>query len=222
MLAALPDVPLVVLSSCDVYPMLDGVRAGRSLVPGPIDEATRLREGRYPYGDAYEKLDCEPQYLARGGVVLRLPFTTGPFDPQRREEFVLQHVRAGAPSMAIGAGTSVISRLHAPDVGTAVVAVLHAGIAGETFVLADEPSSTAREWVEAIVEASGASSSLELVTVDDAKVPPDAWWTMRHEQSLDISPAKAVRLLGWRPTPWRDATRLSVEWHLAHPPPEPA
>ena len=214
-LAALPDVPIVVLSSCDVYPMLDAVRAGTSAIAGPIDERTPLRTDRYPYGTDYEKLHCEPLYLDRGGIVLRLPFTTGPHDPQRREEWVLRHVRAGSARMEIGLGDVVVSRLHVGDVGTAVESALRTDVRGEVFVLADEPSSTAREWCEAIIEASG--TTMELVTVADGDVAPDAWWTMSHAQHLDVSPAKAMRLLDWRPTPWRDAVRQSVAWHLANP-----
>lgn len=221
-LRAVPDVPTVVLSSADVYPMLDAIRTGAIACDVPITEATPVRSTRYPYRgvvdgmDDYEKLDVEPRYLERGGVVLRLPFVTGPRDPQRREEFVLRHVRAGAEQIEVGHGNLVVSRVHARDVGTAVDAVLCAQVEREVFVLADHPSSTARQWCEAILDAAGAAT--ELVTVPDDDVADDAWWTCAHQQHLLVSPAKAMQQLDWRPTPWRDAVRQSVEWHLEHPP----
>ena len=98
----LPDVPLVVLSSMDVYRFFELLHADDDTpLPVPFDESGELRRGRYPYAgrgigeDDYEKLDVEPAYLERGASVLRLAMVYGPRDPQTREEFVLRRVRAG-------------------------------------------------------------------------------------------------------------------------------
>jgi hypothetical protein len=56
--------------------------------------------------------------------------------------------------------------------------------------------------------------------VPDEQVPDDLGLTATHQQHLLVSPAKAIQMLGWKPTPWRDAVRESVAWHLAHPPAE--
>ncbi|HYD10242.1 MAG TPA: NAD-dependent epimerase/dehydratase family protein [Acidimicrobiales bacterium] len=224
-LAALPDVPLVMLSSCDVYPTLFALLRSDVTCDVPIDEDTPLRTFHYPYRgriagmDDYDKLDCEPQYLARGGVVLRLPPVIGPFDPQRREDFVLARVRAGLEQMEIGSGNLAYSRLLAHDIGTAVDAVLRSDVAGEVFVLADHPSGTVRQVAEEIIAAAGSTMALVTVT-DESTLPDDLLFTKTHRQHLLFSPAKAMRMLDWRPTPWRDAVRQSVEWHLQHPPPE--
>lgn len=221
-LRAVPDVPTVVLSSVDVYPALAGLQSGTVTCDVPIDESTPVRTERFPYRgviagmDDYEKLDCEELYLERGGVVLRLPFVVGPHDYQRREEFVLSRVRAGDATMPIGGGNLLASRVLVRDVGTAVVAALAAPVEREVFVLAEHPTSTVREWCEAIIEAAG--SSMELVRTPDDDLPDDLGLTATHQQHLLVSPAKAMSTLGWRPTPWRDAVRESVAWHLAHPP----
>jgi nucleoside-diphosphate-sugar epimerase len=158
-LRALPDVPTVVLSSVDVYPALAALQGGTVACDMPIDEGTPVRTERYPYRgvidgmDDYEKLDCEPLYLERGGSVLRLPFVVGPHDYQRREEPVLKRVRAGERELRMGVGNLVASRLFVRDVGTAVVAAL--GVEREVFVLAEHPTSTVRQWYEAIIEAAG-------------------------------------------------------------------
>ena len=222
-LERVPDVPLVALSSVDVYPALKGLRAGSVLCDVPIDETTPVRTNRYPYRgvikgmDEYEKLDCEPLYLERGGVVLRLPFVTGPFDYQRREEPVLRRVRARRDRMPIGTGNLLASRVHVADVGAAVTAVLAKGVEHEVLVLAEHPASTVRQWYEAIIAAAG--STMELVTVADEALPDDLGLSGTFQQHLLVSPAKAMSALGWRPVPWRDAVRASVDWHLAHPPP---
>jgi nucleoside-diphosphate-sugar epimerase len=219
-LRAIPDVPTVVLSSVDVYPALAGLSDGVARCDVPIDESTPVRTERFPYRgvipgmDDYEKLDCEELYLARGGTVLRLPFVIGPHDYQCREEPVLSRVRAGEQQLTIGPGNLLASRVLVRDVGTAVVAAL--GVEREVFVLAEHPTSTVRQWYEAIIEAAG--SSMELVTVPDADLPDDLGLTASHQQHLLVSPAKAMAMLDWQPTPWRDAVRESVAWHLAHPP----
>jgi len=222
-LAKLPDVPLIVLSSVDVYPALKGLNTGSVECDVPIDESSPVRTERFPYRgvipgmDDYEKLDCEERYLARGGVVLRLPFVTGPHDYQRREEAVLRRVRAGRDRLPVGSGNLLASHVAVGDVGTACVAALGCGASDEVFVLAEHPTPTTRQWVEAIIDAAG--STMELVTVPDDKLPDDLGLTGTHQQHLLVSPAKAMRALQWTPMPWRDAVRSSVEWHLAHPPP---
>jgi nucleoside-diphosphate-sugar epimerase len=222
-LRSVPDVPTVMLSSVDVYPSLRALQRGTLDCDVPIDEDTPVRTTRYPYRgviegmDDYEKLDCEPQYLERRGVVLRLPFVVGPHDQQRREENVLRRIRRGDARMEIGSGNVIVSRVFAPDVGTAVVAVLERQVEREVYVLGEHPAATARQLFEEIIRAAG--STMELVTVaDESTLPDDVLLTKTHQQHLLVSPAKAMRDLDWRPTPWRDAVRASVEWHLAHPP----
>lgn len=219
-LSRLPDVPLVVLSSVDVYPALAGLQSGSVACDVPIDESTPVRVDRYPYRgvipgmEDYDKLDCEPLYLDRGGVVLRLPFVVGPFDYQRREDFVLRRVRAGRDRLPVGGGNLLASRVHVADVGAAAVAAL--GVECEVFVLGEHPTSTVREWCQSIIDATG--SDMELVTVPDDALPEDLALTATHQQHLLVLPAKAMATLGWRPMPWRDSVRSSVEWHLANAP----
>lgn len=221
-LRAVPDVPTVVLSSVDVYPTLKALQSGTIASDVPIDEESPVRTERFPYRgvipgmDDYEKLDCEPLYLERGGVVLRLPFVVGPHDYQRREEPVLRRVRAGRDRMPVGGGNLLTSRVNVRDVGTAVVAALGKGITGEVFVLGEHPTSTVRDWWHAVIDAAG--SSMALVRVEDERLPADLALGATHQQHLLVSPAKAMRLLDWRPTPWRETVAESVAWHLANPP----
>lgn len=222
-LRSVPDVPTVLISSCDVYPFLGAFNRGELACDVPVDEDSPVRTSRYPYRgvidgmDDYEKLDCEPLHLERRGVVLRLPFVTGPRDPQRREENVLRRIRGGDTHMEIGSGNVIASRVFAPDIGTAVAAVLERQVEREVFVLADKPSATARQLFEEIIRAAG--STMEMVTVaDESTVSDDLVLTRTHQQHLLVSCEKAIRELGWTPTPWRDAVHASVAWHLANPP----
>jgi nucleoside-diphosphate-sugar epimerase len=118
LLDAVPGDPhLIVASSQDVYQAFSSLLAGRVAEPVPLDEDAALRDGPLeerrsrddPDWDfdaaAYEKLDVERAYLARGGTVLRLPFTYGEHDYQRREEAILRRVRAGRTRIPVGPGT---------------------------------------------------------------------------------------------------------------------
>src|SRR4051794_12076240 len=109
--SALPDgVRLVVLSSIDVYRAYSGLMEEVETDRVPVDETSPVRTERYPYrergGDLadYDKLDVEEVYGARGGVAIRLPMVHGPFDRQRREEFILRRVRAGRRRIPFGSG----------------------------------------------------------------------------------------------------------------------
>jgi nucleoside-diphosphate-sugar epimerase len=219
----LPDLPLVLLSSMDVYRAYEHFRAREEGEPVPMAEDAPLRVGRYPYRgagigeDDYEKLDVEPAYLARGGTVLRLGFVHGEHDPQRREEFVLRRVRAGRSRIPIGAGTLLLTRLYVNDAASAVLAALgNPAAAGEVFNVGEALSRTVHGWARQILAAAG--SSAELVRVPDRLLPDDLRITAAAGQHMLASSAKATALLGWRPGDPVAAVARSVGWHLAHPP----
>jgi hypothetical protein len=120
----LPDVPVILLSSTDVYRAYELLLADEGGQPVPITEDADVRRGRYPLRgrieghDDYDKLDVEPAYLARGGTVLRLGAIYGERDPQRREEFILRRVRAGRKRIPVGAGTWLWTRGYVADVAS--------------------------------------------------------------------------------------------------------
>jgi nucleoside-diphosphate-sugar epimerase len=223
-LPQLPDVPLVLLSSMDVYRAYELLLAGEGGAAVPITEEGEVRQGRYPlrgYGDRYadyDKLDVEPGYLTRGGTVLRLGAIYGERDPQRREEFILRRVRAGRPRIPVGAGTWLWTRGYVGDVASAVRAILDnpAATAGEIFNVGDLTTSTMRDYATAILAASGQPA--ELVTVPDPVVPPDLEVTKSTAQHLLCDSGKLSRAVDWRPADGGDSMARSVKWQLANPP----
>ncbi|GAA2807741.1 NAD-dependent epimerase/dehydratase family protein [Saccharopolyspora taberi] len=223
----LPDVPLVVLSSMDVYRAYERLLAGRGGIPVPIAEDSPLREERYPHRgaaspdgydidmDSYDKLDVEPLYLARGGTVLRLGVVYGERDPQAREEFVLRRVRAGRGRIPVGPANLLWSRVHVDDVAQVVLAALDNPAArGEIFNICESTTVTIGDWMRQILDAAGHQAEL----VEVADVPPDLVLTGAPAQHLLFSNDKARRVLGWEPADPAVAVARSVRWHLAHPP----
>ena len=221
----LPDLPVVLLSSMDVYRFFELLHADDDTpLPVPVDESGELRRGRYPYAgrgigeDDYEKLDVEPAYLERGASVLRLAMVYGPRDPQTREEFVLRRVRAGRQRIPIGPAATVFTRVHVDDVASAIVAAIDRPdiAAGQVFNIGEAGSYSMRAWMRLILAA--AEHDAELVRVADDAIPPDMRLTGALSQHFITSSAKAMSLLAWRPAPATAAVASSVRWHLENPP----
>jgi nucleoside-diphosphate-sugar epimerase len=219
----LPDAQLIVLSSMDVYQAFWHVLQDTEGEPLPLDENSRLRETRYPYGErrgeheGYEKLDVEPSYVERGGTVLRLAMIYGEHDHQRREEFVLRRVRAGRDQIPIGSANFLWTRGYVGDVANAVLASIgNPRAAGEVFNIGDPVTRSIRGWATEILAA--ADHTAELVTVPESLVPEDMWITKSVAQHLVFGGQKAGKLLDWHPAPPDISLSRSVAWHLANPP----
>lgn len=225
----LPDTPLVLLSSMDVYQAFHLVLrdlttpgTGGEAEPVPLAETARLRTARHIYADGgsrpddYEKLDVEPTYLERGATVLRLAMIYGEHDHQRREEFVLRRVRAGRTRIPVGPGTWLWTRAYVGDVSAAVLACLgNPAVAGAVLNIGEPVTRSMRGWVAEILDAAGHEA--ELVTVPTSSLPADLWMTGHLDQHILVDCGLATRLLDWHPDA-ADGLRRSVAWHLAHPP----
>jgi nucleoside-diphosphate-sugar epimerase len=221
----LPDVPVVLLSSIDVYRAYELLLAGQGGEPVPLTETSPVRSGRYPLrdlipdlGEHYDKLDVEPLYLERGACVLRLSMIYGEHDGQRREEFVLRRVRAGRRRIPVGPGTSLDTRCYVGDVAAAVLAALDrpSAAGGEVFNVGDLATDTVRDYAGRILAAAGFEASL--VTVPESVVPDDLEATRSMAQHFLVDSRKAATVLGWQPSDPATTIPVSVRWHLDHPP----
>ncbi len=111
---------LVLTSSCDVYRNYEGLhrRASPPPLTGLLQEASPLRETRYPYRaspprsqdapdrwlDDYDKIPIEIALRERpdlNGVILRLPMVYGPGDRQRRFRWLIGPMLRGAPELRL-------------------------------------------------------------------------------------------------------------------------
>ena len=219
----LPDVPVVVLSSQDVYQAIAALRAGRCDVPVPLDEDSELRRDRYPYRgkgydgvpDDYEKLDVEERWLRRGAVVLRLPMVYGPHDDQLREGPILRRALGGRTQIPVGEGTLLWTRAHVDDVASAVLAAIDQRTAdGRAVNIGEEQVLPITAWYRQILDSAKADT--ELVRVPDSVVPADLSLSRAHPQHLLASVHLAHELLGWQSGDPAIRVRESVEWHIAN------
>lgn len=230
-LDAVPDgVRKVVASSIDVYRAFSSLWEGTVTDTLPLTEDSPLRSGPppdrayvmegYDYEPAeYEKLDVEAAYLARGGVVCRLPMVYGPHDFKRREDFVLRRIRAGRRKIPTGAGGFLWSRGHAADLARGMrLALEHPDVGGEVFNLCESQCAPVRLWMEWILDAAGAAA--ELVRVPDELLPEDLEITGDIAQHWMTSAEKARETLGWVHGDPQERVRDSARWHVARPPPD--
>ncbi|MGH3487075.1 MAG: NAD-dependent epimerase/dehydratase family protein [Actinopolymorphaceae bacterium] len=223
-LAALPEgIALVAISSGDVYRAYEGLHTDRQADLVPLTETSPLRERRYVDGSDHENLEIEELYLGRGGTSLRLGAVYGPYDYQRRFEFVLRRLRAGRTAIPVGSGSFLFSRVHVDDVASAVSAVLdrHSDCAAEAFNVVERPTAPFRLFAEQILAAAGdAGAGVDLVRVPDAALPEDLALTGTLSQHLLMDPGKIRSALDWEAADPAESLAASVRWHLAHPPEE--
>lgn len=212
-----PGIPLVAVSSVDVYRAYESLHRGAQTDPVPLTEESPLRSGRFTGGPQWENLEVEEAYLAAGATILRLGCVYGEHDYAHRFEPVLRRVRAGRPQIPVGAASFVWSRVYVGDVARAVLAALdNRRGAGQCLNIVESQAAPMRLFYEQVISA--ADASLELVQVPDEALPPDLEVAGTLSQHLLASPAKAREVLGWQATASPEVMRRAVAWHLRRPP----
>ena len=217
------NVPAVVLSSQDVYAQF-GKLLGH-LAPEPEDLVTEESPLTVPYpfrgkrahsgGGDYDKKDVESVYRQAelpGTIVLRLPATYGPRDPQRRFARVLDTIDGGTTAfLHKGGGTWRWTHADVRDVGRAITLAAEAPAEGFwIYNVGEEEPPTMREWTDRIAQAVGVALSWAAAREE----PPEPFGylgTKRHD--FVVSSERIRRELGYREVT-RPAERLSglVSW----------
>jgi nucleoside-diphosphate-sugar epimerase len=230
--AVLSGVPLpsrlLVLSSMDVYRAFTGVWTGSVTDAVPLTEDSPLRDGDppdrgivppgYDYDpDAADNLLVEQAYHVHGATVCRLPMVYGPYDYNRREDFILRRLRAGRAEIPIGTGTFLWSRGYVSELAEGVSrAIEDDASAGETYLLCEAKCASIELWARQIIDA--ADRDAELVRVPDHLLPPDLELSGSIPQHLLGDPHKAGRRLSWHHGDPAARVADSVAWHLAQLP----
>ena len=221
-LEAMPGVRRwIVISSIDVYRAFGALNQDQETDPVPLDEASPVREYRYPYRgqvpdrEDYDKLDVEDVYGAAPAIVLRLPMVYGERDYQLREEFILRRVRAGRDRIPIGSGSWLACRCYVRDVARAVRLALEAPDVAGVFNVCEDRTYSMRMWAQMILDAAG--SKAELVRVPDDRLPEDLNLTGTVRQHIAATARKARTTFGWTTSDPFDTLQTTVRWHLANP-----
>jgi nucleoside-diphosphate-sugar epimerase len=168
--------------------------------------------------DDYDKLDVEDVYIPHGATSVRLPMVYGAHDYQLREEFILRRVRAGRSRIPFGSGMWLTCRGYVKDVARGVHLVIkNPAAAGHVFNLCEDRTYSMGLWSRMILDAAG--SDAKLMRVADELLPEDLKATGTMSQHIAASARKARSMLGWTTSDPEESLRTTVQWHLAHPPP---
>ena len=119
-------------------------------------------------------------------------------------------VRGERPTVP-GDGSEVHDYVHVADVARANVMAMASDVSGETFNVATGTATTVRRIVDILLEITGSSLEPEYGAAGGAVKSTSG-------SQLNLSRAKAERLLGWRPeVSIEDGLRRLIAWRAAQP-----
>ncbi|NNE92194.1 MAG: NAD-dependent epimerase/dehydratase family protein [Verrucomicrobiales bacterium] len=163
------DVPVVVLSSQDVYAQFGRLNGHDGPEPEPLVTENSPLTVPYPFkgisehagGDAYDKKDVEAELREasdlRATVVLRLPATYGSRDPQRRFGVIVDALDRGVRNLPIRDGGKFRwTHSHVANVAHAIALGCEARLSGfHLFNVGEAGTPTMKERADLIASAMG-------------------------------------------------------------------
>ena len=216
-------------SSVDVYEAFDSFRAGTATEPVPFNEDAPVRKRLYPYRgqnprlEDYDKILMERTVLGAGpnfpACVMRFPVLYGPWDKQRREWPFLRRILDGRPVVMGGGSSWLFHRMYIRDAARAMVLAAERDDAmGHVFNVGEPQTLTMFQWAIAIGEACGRRADVRVIP--DALLPEHLLGQATHQQHILADTTRIRAALGYREErPAGETIRMSVEWHMANPPP---
>ena len=212
-LECLPDVPLTLSSSCDVYRFFSVVLGTEDhpVDNTPVDEDGPLREKLYPFHTDYDKILVEKAYRGRGATILRLPMVYGPGDQQHRLHGYLKEMDAGN-NITIGETQAAwrTTRGYVTNVATAIVRAMGSG---KLYNVGEPLFRTEADWIRMIGEAAGWKGNL--IIVPDSEKPAE----FNAAQHVVADSSRIRRELNFEdPVPYDEALRRTIDWERANPP----
>ncbi len=164
------DVPVIVLSSHDVYAQFGRLNGHDGPEPEPLVTEESPLTVPYPFkgiaehagGDAYDKKDVEAEFRDASdlgaAVILRLPATYGSRDPQRRFGVIVDALDRGVRELPIRDGGKFRwTHSHVANVAHAIVLSCEARFTGyHLFNVGEASTPTMKERADLIASAMGA------------------------------------------------------------------
>ena len=154
----------------------------------------------YSTAKAVDEILAQSYHRERGlpTTIVRLFNTVGPRQSPAYGMVIPRLVRqavAGEPLTVHGTGTQTRCFCHVSDVVVALVALLdHPGAIGEVFNIGSEDEVSIRDLADRIVEAAGSTSSVKLISYEDAY---DVGFEDMQRRVPDTT--KVRELTGWEP-----------------------
>ncbi|HVM28398.1 MAG TPA: NAD-dependent epimerase/dehydratase family protein [Mycobacteriales bacterium] len=198
---------------------------------GQVADETWVRDDGVPATSVYESTKAQAHRrateIAQRGlplVVVQPGVVYGPGDPSTFGELLRQFVTGRLPALPFpGFG---LTPVHRDDVAEGLLLALDKGVAGESYVLAGEPTTT-RELIGLLAEQAGRRPPSLTVPTTLLKAlapagrvvgpalgfPPNLRELISSSDGVTFwaSGAKAQRELGWTPRPLAEGLRELVE-----------
>jgi nucleoside-diphosphate-sugar epimerase len=193
----------------------------------PFDSNSPLvTDPSFTYG--YNKAECERALRwahARNGfpfVSIRPPVVMGPGDHYSRENYFLKRLVAGHPIIVAGSGATPIWVVYVRDLAAALAdALTAAGVEGKAYGVAQTALVSINNHIVTIAAAAGVEADVEHIP---ARLLERLGFNLQHfpyysqDAILTINCGPARNDLAFRPTPYHEALRETVDYFLARGP----
>ncbi len=157
-------------------------------------------------------------------VTLRPPYLYGPGNPYYREAFFWDRIRDDRPIIVPGDGRRLMQFVYVKDLVGACLRVMEEPAAvGHAFNIANQRPITQYEAVAAFAEAAGKTfrsvriSREHIHRFGGHPMGPHLYFGMYFDMPpITEVVSKAQRVLGFKPTPFREALKETYRWYQRH------
>jgi len=151
--------------------------------------------------------------------VLRPAYVSGPGDPASRDWFWVERILDGGPLLVPGSGDIVFQQVFVDDVaGMFAELPERSGTAGKAYNVAGEEIFSLNDYLHVLGELVGRPVTLvhldqeDFDALDFSQSPDGDVFTFNVRRTAVFSLDRIKRDLGYRPTPFRDYMKRTIEW----------
>jgi nucleoside-diphosphate-sugar epimerase len=182
------------------------------------DSAIEVTDPDDDYGSG--KAACERVLVAAAwqgfpGTILRSAPVFGPGDTVSRENYVVQRLLLGLPIPCLSAPDAIVTRVFVHDLVLAIVNCFARSLpAGRAYHLAQRENVSVEHYVQTIADLVGRAPHLQRLTwehVAHAGLNPASLPFGDMAATIRFSIDRAVGELGFRPTPFWEALKQTIE-----------
>jgi len=206
------------LSTISVYTLSSGMPL--------VEDSSLVTDPILHYG--YNKAECERALrwaFTKSGfpyVAIRPPAVFGPRDDKSRENYYLKRILAGDPVIVPDSGSTPIFAIYVRDLASALVSALTAeGVTGKAFHLAQSEIVSINDHIANIARLADTEARVSLIP---SSLLERLGFNLQHfpyysKGILIVIDTTAARTaLGFRPTPYLQAIRETIDYFLERGP----
>lgn len=154
--------------------------------------------------------------------MLRPTYVSGPGDPIARDWFWIERILDGGPLLVPGSGDIVFQQVFVEDVASVFVRLAqHPGAAGKAYNISGEEMFSLNDYLQLLGELLGRPVTLAHLdqkafdALDFSMSPEGDVFTFNVRRTAVFSLDRIKRDLGYRPTPFRDYMKETIDWWTA-------